>query len=131
MEIQSEIRRLEPLRDAWQTIVDAEQKMMRSATGIFPAEAKPEVRVREEQRPSHMTMLRHFVVTHNGSGVSRSALVEKARALGAPSNLAYKFITRMKEAGELTESDGRYLATAKMASRFPEIAAGHPPQVAT
>lgn len=125
-----QIAKLRAVRDAWETILKATHEAGRNLVNR-PSSTPTSSAAHTQAAPANppaaygdkTNSMRRFILGVNSSGVSRADLINKARNLTDTANFGYRFISRMLEAEELEERNGRYFATDRMRQKIAEIAA--------
>jgi hypothetical protein len=118
-QLDQQISKLQTLRAAWHTILQAESEIASLPAPQRPTEKDASLSPNGHQRAVRKTYgdksdkLRRFVIGRGATGVTRMEIMNEAKRLGKV-NDAYRFISRGKDRGELAERDGRFFATPRM-----------------
>lgn len=118
-QLDQQISKLQTLRAAWHTILQAESEIASLPAPQRPTEKDTPLSTNGHQRAIRKTYgdksdkLRRFVIGRGDVGVTRVEIMNEAKRLGR-ANDAYRFISRGKDRGELMERDGKFFPTARM-----------------
>jgi hypothetical protein len=120
--LSSEIDKLRKLYEAWAVIRDSsdeDQLELSLMDAIRRREETTEDKLEATAAYGDKTnSLRKSIAQSGAAGLSRFQIITLAKNLGAHPNFPYRFISRMLQAGELHESNERFIATNKMIEKI-------------
>jgi hypothetical protein len=119
-QLDQQISKLQMLRGAWKTILQAESEIASLPAPERPTQkdappptANGHQRAVSKSYGDKSDKLRRFVVSRGDTGVTRMEIMKEAERIGKI-NDGYRFISRSKDRHELIERDGRFFATQRM-----------------
>lgn len=121
-QLDEQIAKLDTLRAAWNTILDAEREIaslpavpehQEVQSTVSPKRTPAGRRLKRSDYGDKADRMRAFVIGRQEVGVTQVEIMREARRLGS-ANIGYKFIARSTDRGEMKEQDGRFFPTPRM-----------------
>jgi hypothetical protein len=113
--IDKEVETLQSERALWAGMV-ARERAANSPTlpGLQLIAPNPAPAGRPADYGAKTNTMRRLVVSKGEAGASMKELKATAKSISGTANFIYRLITRLKEAGEIVERNGKFVATEKL-----------------